>query len=280
MENYTMMKLGANASHMEEAFGNMGTGDINNLVSNEFNPWVGKEGAFGPPPAPGKPYLMQLVHAYRITPYGEWQLEQAVIHKMWEPADILEVQFISDQHRCRLPFRSVRPVLDITPKYPPVRLGPGERVPTRVEIEERERKADGLRRALGLPVDAPLPGTLMEEKDTLRPGETMENGRVTMQIPRWGIPGTTLDALRNRSIPCHQVGAVYGRHFYTNLYQNKFYPQEQRHVRPAGEQSWVGDKAPQRVVGHRYVPLDGPELVQDLATGDWYTPDGTSSEDS
>lgn len=264
---------------MEEHFGSMDRGDIDNLVSNEFNPWSGTEAHYGQRPDTGKPQYMQLVHAYRLTPWGEWTLEFAVIIEIWESADMLEVQFISDQHKHRLPWKSVRPVSDITPKYPPVRLNPGQPMPTRMEIEERERRADSLRWALGLPHDAPLPGTPLEQKDTLRPGEVIENGRVSMPIPRWGIPATTLDALRNRSIPCHKVGAVYGRHFYTNLYQNKFYPQAARRVRPAGETPDLVE-TPSRVVGHRYVPLDGPEMFQDMATGDWYTTDGSASESS
>lgn len=279
-----MAKLGAEISGTDELFGTMDSGNVQQLVDEEFNPWVGKEAAFGQQ-FTGQPQHKQLVHAYRLTPWGEWELEMAVIHKVWTEADIVTVQFLSDQHRHDLPFKSVKPVVDITPQYPRVRLAPGERMPTRAEIEERERRADNIRMALGLPPDAPLPGTAMEDRETLRPEETMENGRVVMKIPRWGMPGTTLDALRNRSIPGHQVGAVYGRHFYTTLYQKKFYPQAERRVRP-----FPGEREPQqtenRVVGHRYVPAalpgqpdPGPELVQDMASGDWYAwPEGYSPE--
>lgn len=254
---------------------------MDGIAGAKFNPWSNDgvlppdghghdHGHMSSSHRPGRIELGDLVWAYRITPWFTWDLEKAVVFNVWDHSDLVDIQFLSDQHKARhFPMRSVRPVnSDFTPQYPKVRLAPGEPMPTRTEIREREMWADRVRDCYNLPRDAPLPGTPMTDAQTLRPGEVLKDGKVCIEIPRWGIPATTLDALRNRSIPCHQVGAVYGRHFYTNLYQNKFYPQEPKHVNAYGKKTHV-EEGP-KVVGHHYIPLEGPELDQDLATGEWY----------
>merc|ERR1712190_512085 len=116
-------------------------------------------------------------------PLGEWQLGRGVIHRVNRDDMTVTVQFLPDQHRCRLPWMSVRPIPFITPTYPTVKLAPGQRLPSRYEIEQREERANRMRQDLSIPHDA----------------------------------------LRNRSIPASQVTGEYRKHFYTNLYKNNFY---------------------------------------------------------
>eukprot|EP00421_Protoceratium_reticulatum_P014434 CAMPEP_0168395694 /NCGR_PEP_ID=MMETSP0228-20121227/20176_1 /TAXON_ID=133427 /ORGANISM="Protoceratium reticulatum, Strain CCCM 535 (=CCMP 1889)" /LENGTH=306 /DNA_ID=CAMNT_0008409135 /DNA_START=1 /DNA_END=921 /DNA_ORIENTATION=- len=220
----------------------------------------------------------QLVQAWRPTPWGEWQLAMGVIHRVHHDDRTLTIQFIPDQHRVRVPFMSAKPILDITPEYPTIRLAPGERLPTPGEIRAREQNANEKRRVMGIPADAPMPDV---DYQALRPGETMSrDGVVTLECDYWGIPAPTLEALRNRSIPACQVVGEYRRHFFTDLYQNNFYhgrSGEEREVSAAGR---VGVPEPQhdgfngRVISHTYVPLDGQPLEQDLDTGRWAYQDG------
>mmetsp|Transcript_102216 Transcript_102216/g.317957 ORF Transcript_102216/g.317957 Transcript_102216/m.317957 type:complete len:313 (+) Transcript_102216:1051-1989(+) len=223
-----------------------------------------------------EPQEQQLVQAWRPTPWGEWQLAAGVIHRVHSDDKTVTVQFVPDQHRVRVPFMSVKPVLDITPQYPTVRLAPGERLPTPAEIAERERNANATRERLGLPPDAPLPGT--EDQNALLAGESMDkDGMVILKAKHWGIPAPTLDALRNRSIPPNQVTDTYGRHFYTDLYRNNFYAEKERWVSASGH---VGvderrrDPNAPHVISHTYIPLEGPELEQDMHTGKWYAATG------
>uniref|UniRef100_A0A7S2AYR9 Uncharacterized protein n=1 Tax=Alexandrium andersonii TaxID=327968 RepID=A0A7S2AYR9_9DINO len=212
----------------------------------------------------------QIVQAWRPTPWGEWQLGKGIIHRVHQEDKTVTVQFVPDQHRVRTGFMNVKPLFDYTPEYPEIRLAPSERLPTRAEILEREQKANAMRQDLGIPADAPLPGA-----DNLRAGETrLADGSVVMKSDHWGIPAPTLDALRNRSIPPGQITGEYGRHFYTNLYRNNFYLGKEAVVDADGR---VGVEArhgrPEekgRVISHRFIPLDGPQLEQDLQTGQWY----------
>lgn len=212
---------------------------------------------------------LQLVQAWRQSPNGQWALEKAVVHRVHNDMGVVTVQFFSDQHRHMLPQASVKPILDFTPSYPKVRLAPGERVPTRQEIEQREMQADNMRKAIGIPSDAPLPGT--EMNDNLLPGETMVNGRPAIQVEHWGIPGPTLEALRNRSVSCTQVRGSYGAHFYSNLYGKTYQgiEAEQVLVTDAGTVDTSHGMGDGRVSSNRFIPLSGPELVQDLKTGAW-----------
>mmetsp|Transcript_34405 Transcript_34405/g.79904 ORF Transcript_34405/g.79904 Transcript_34405/m.79904 type:complete len:300 (-) Transcript_34405:94-993(-) len=218
-----------------------------------------------------RPREGQIVQAWRPTPWGEWQLGKGIVHRVHNEDQTMTVQFVPDQHRVRLPFVSVKPMFDYTPEYPTVRLTPGERLPTRAEILQREEAANAKRQELGIEPDAPLPGA---EGSDLRAGETQQaDGSVTLQMDTWGIPAPTLDALRNRSIPPAQVTGEYGRHFYTNLYKNNFYTSHEScwvnasgHVGPELRRE---SNAGQRVVSHRCVRLDGSEWEQDLHTGSW-----------
>lgn len=223
-----------------------------------------------------EPRELQLVQAWRPSWSGEWQLARGVVHRVHHEDRTVTVQFLDDQHRCRLPWMSVQPQLDITPVYPTVRLAPGERLPTRAEILREQHEANVRRKREGIPPDAPLPGT--EGMEALRPGEHLGTDHVpAIAGDHWGLPAPTLDALRNRSIPPAQVTGEYGRHFYTELYRNRFYPQQQRCVSADGTlhsalprpgPGPAGGEA--RIAGHRYIPLEGPEMEQCLDTGTWH----------
>mmetsp|Transcript_72682 Transcript_72682/g.189575 ORF Transcript_72682/g.189575 Transcript_72682/m.189575 type:complete len:315 (-) Transcript_72682:91-1035(-) len=225
-----------------------------------------------------EPQELQLVRAWRPTPLGEWEIGTGVVHRVHKENQTITVQFLPDQHRCRLPFASVKPILDITPTYPKVRLMPGERLPTRTELLAREQEAHARRQALGIPPEQPLPGD--EDPNSLRAGETLnEHGHPVVKEDRWGIPGPTLDALRNYSIPGLQVGSEYGSHFYSKLYSNNFYSQAPQMVTSTGHVGVDERKhMAQHILSHRYIPLEGPELEQDLRTGSWHAvePDGAA----
>jgi len=98
------------------------------------------EHVFGGRMAAG-PHELQLVQAWRPSPDGTWQLGQGVIHRVHHEDETVTVQFLPDQHRCRLPFSTVKPYVDITPVYPKMRLAPGERLPTAAEVAIREHNA-------------------------------------------------------------------------------------------------------------------------------------------
>jgi len=222
------------------------------------------------------PREMQIVRAWRPTPWGEMQLATGVVHRVHQEDRTVTVQFVPDQHRARVPWSSVDPMPDITPQHPEIRLGPNERVPTRTEIVAREENANRMRQQMGIAPDAPLPGAM---GDNLRPGERKAaDGHVIIRSQDWGIPAQTLDALRHRSIPPSQVTGVYGPHFYTNLYAHKFYagPEYQdaegAQIAQAtsglrGQRSGNGDEP--RVTSHTKILLDGTELTQNLKTGTW-----------
>jgi len=220
----------------------------------------------------GLPQEGQIVEAWRPTPWGEWQLAKGVIHRVDNENRMVTVQFVPDQHRVRVGFACVKPLFNYTPEYPEVRLAPGERLPTRAEILEREQNANLMRSQMGIAPDAPLPG----DETGLRAGETRrQDGSVVLRMQNWGIPAPTLDALRNRSVPPGQITGEYGRHFYTNLYKNDFYlGREQDHLIAAdghvGVEHRHRENANEHIISNRYIPLSGPELAQDLKTGQWY----------
>lgn len=219
-----------------------------------------------------RPQELSLVKAMRPTPSGEWVLGTGVVHRVHPEDDTLTIQFVPDQHRLRLPLRSVSPILDIEPVYPKIRLGKGEPLPTRSQVMQRELAAEEHRRQLGLTDGQPLPGQDMEG---LRPGEWEgKNGNVKMMGDHWGIPVWTIDALKNRSIPNTQVTGAYGCHFYTELYQNNFYASPAHRgldvaaqLQQEKETKMVSGKS--KVVSHIYIPLQGPQLQLDVDTGVW-----------
>lgn len=216
--------------------------------------------------ASAHPKELQLVQAWRQWPRGDWQLATGVVHRVHEEDRTVTVQFVPDQHRARVPWSSCQPFLDITPEYPEIRLGQNERLPTRAEILEREENANRMRQQMGIAPDAPLPGAL---ESNLKPGERKgPDGRIVVRSQDWGIPATTLDALRNRSIPPSQVTGVPGQHFYSKLYENQFYGGSEylkNERQRAGQQD--GDQG--HIVEHTMVKSDGTVLQQNLKTGTW-----------
>lgn len=235
------------------------------------------------------PRELQLVDAWRPAADGTWQLGKGIIHRVHHEDNTVTVQFLPDQHRCRLPFASIQPNLDIEPVYPKIRLRPGERIPTCSEIEVREHNAEIRRQQLGIPPHQPLPE---DDEDPLLDGEHMNQAGVrVVYSDTWGMPSTTLAALRDRSIPFAQVKGYYEDHFYSHLYNNNFYAQESGEAAigsggqvstgavgtPVGRgeglrQSRHGHrpKGPvTKVVSHLYIPLHGPPRQQNLTTGQW-----------
>jgi len=288
----------ARFSAMEERLAGEERG-IRQKVKSEFQTWDasdpiqqrlhdtsgGIERVYGGQEA-STPQEMQLVQAWRPAPDGSWTLGQGVVHRVHDD-DTVTVQFVPDQHRCRLPFMSVKPMLDVTPEYPTIRLQPGQRMPTRAEIELREHNANVYRQQQGIAWDAPLPGAM--DHNALLAGERLgDDGRTpVIESDQWGISAPTLEALRNRSIPAAQVTGTYGDHFYSKLYKNNFFQDKKVYFhadgRPyigsapgvsaqggASSQTTLDDNAmDDSIVSHRYIPLHGPEMVQDLRTGRW-----------
>lgn len=227
------------------------------------------------------PHEMQLVKAWRPTPNGEWEMGTGVVHRVHHEDGTLTVQFIPDQHRCRLPRSSVQPITDITPVYPAIRLSEGERLPTPAEIRAREENANAMRMQYGIPPEAPLPG---QENTIVRPEDVLAgHKRPAVLANRWGMPATTLDALRNRAVPEDQLSGAYGVHHYTKLYQQNFYPQQDHVVAMSGtvgvEEAVTEWDRLKHVTSHTYIPLQGPELEQDMETGAWRAKGEAQQED-
>lgn len=247
---------------------------------------------------------LDLVKAWRPNAVGEWYIDVGVVHRLHRQDGTVTVQFVPDQNRIRLPYSSVEKIQNLTPTYPKIRLAPGEKLPTPAEIRRREERAEEERRLLRLAPNQPLPG---QEMEGLREGETVsENKDITLQANFWGLPESTLDALRNRSLPGTMIQPTYGPHFYTKLYENRFYPQkpvmrdETHHVGLAGGGAFVeqlqqlqeaataagdgavlqsmlqtqtGARLPgagRRILSHTYIPLEGPQLSMDMKTGQWF----------
>lgn len=216
---------------------------------------------------------LQLCQAWRPV-NGTWELANGIIHRVHHDRTVT-VQFLPDQHRCRLPFMSVKPHLDITPKYPDIVLSQGERLPTASEIEIRERNANVMRQQYGIGPEAQIPG-LDQGHDPLGRGEHRDaEGHAAVWGDHWAIPVPTQDALRNRSVPSSDITGVYGRHFYTNLYKNHLgRPDTGHQVSQSGHVGLINEERAQdrgngRVVSHTYIPLHGPELEQDMRSGRW-----------
>lgn len=232
--------------------------------------------------APIIPKERDLVKAWRPGPSGMWEFAAGVVHRVHAEDNTCTVQFVPDQHRFRLPMRSVQLVLNATPVYPNQRLAPGHRLPTLEEIQQRERESDETRWHLGIPPHMPLPGT--QDNAALLPGESLgADGVPTMQATHWGMPAATIDALRQRSIPHTQVSGTFGPHFYSDLYRNRFYPQQGRRIEDL--RAGVSKLATQpvrepRVVGQVYIPLQGPPQEMDMSTGEWRILESTAPGDS
>mmetsp|Transcript_8367 Transcript_8367/g.19712 ORF Transcript_8367/g.19712 Transcript_8367/m.19712 type:complete len:335 (-) Transcript_8367:78-1082(-) len=199
------------------------------------------------------PQELQLCKLWRPMQFGPPSLETAVVHRVHKEDDTITVQFVPDQHRVRVPSYCVEPCLNVEPDYPEVWLKPGERPPTRKEIMEHELEKDRMRE-MGMPVP----------EDTAPPmegGHTKTSHRRTEVRQWWGIPATTLDALRNRSIPSWQLTGHYGRHYYSSLYKNNFYKGDDAEVDSLGRVDEPLDQQ-QIITKHVYIPLEGPVMEQ------------------
>lgn len=214
------------------------------------------------------PQERSLVKAMRPTPTGEYVLATGVVHRIHSDDNTLTVQFVPDQHRLRLPLHSVQPILDVQPEYQTVFLGPGETMPTRTQMLQREEADRAERMRLGLPDGSPLPSN---EDGSSGNGH---HGPSKVSAEHWGIPVSTLNALKNRSIPASQVESVYGRHYYTNLYSNEFYTKNRhQHVNIAEdflqERDARESSGRTKVASHIYIPLEGPQLQMNFESGEW-----------
>lgn len=214
---------------------------------------------------------LQLVKAWRPSANGSWELANGVIHRVHHD-NTVTVQFLPDQHRCVLPFMSVQPHADITPVFPEVVLAQGERLPTPSDIALREKSANAIRQLYDIPGDAPIPG-LGYNHNPLGAGEHYDaQGHAAVWGDHWAMPASTQVALRNRSVPSSEITGVYGQHFYSNLYKNRFYPDAGRTVSQSGQVDFAaeqGRKSQTKEV-HRKITLDGQELLLDMKTGVWH----------
>lgn len=164
-----------------------------------------------------RPKELSLVKVQRPSPNGGFEEDLGVVHRVHAEDDTVTVQFPNDQHRVRVPTNQALLVQTLTPSYPKIRLKPGEHLPNRKQLDRREKELEEERRKLGLPQGAMLP---WQEADQLNQGERRDDdGIVRITGDHWGIPTPTLDALKNRSIPPDEVTGVYGRHFYSRLYE-------------------------------------------------------------
>ncbi|CAJ1368784.1 unnamed protein product [Effrenium voratum] len=205
--------------------------EIRQQVAEEFNPHRLQEGdhlqnvgatevIYGGQTS-SRPKELSLVKVQRPLPSGGYAEDLGVVHRVHAEDDTLTVQFVSDQHRLRVPTGQALLVQPVTPNYPKTRLKPGERLPTKGQVDRREAALEVERRRLGLPQGALLPHQ-EEESNQLNQGEHRgEDGVVRISADHWGIPAPTLDALKNRSIPPSEVTGIYSRHFYTNLYDRQ-----------------------------------------------------------
>eukprot|EP00434_Breviolum_minutum_P027488 symbB.v1.2.024305.t1/scaffold2280.1/size83482/3 len=179
-----------------------------------------------------RPKELSLVKVHRPLPQGGFADEIGVVHRVHAEDDTVTVQFPNDQHRLRIPTNQAALVQSVTPTYPKIRLKPGERLPNRSQLDRREKELEEERRKLGLPQGAMLP---WQEADHLNKGEHRdEDGVVRISGDHWGIPTPTLDALKNRSIPPDEVTGVYGRHFYSRLYELQRREAAQQHYSMIG----------------------------------------------
>lgn len=201
---------------------------------------------------------LQIVKVWRPQPFGPPQLCRAIVHRVHKDDNSVTVQFVPDQHRARVPRYCIQPVLGVEPRYPDVWLEPGQSPPTREEILRIELEKERMRE-MGIPVpdsEAPPDGGFLNRQH-----------RKIERVQRWGIPATTLDALRNRSIPPFQVEGTYGRHFYSNLYKNNFYVGKQAQVTNDGHVDNIEEQQI-HVTNHTYIPIHGQRQTQ-MPDGTW-----------
>lgn len=198
----------------------------------------------------------QLVSAWRhpnIPPDRVESRELAVVHRIHRQDETVTVQFLKDQHRLRLHVGAVTPV-DKTPhSYPAQWIRPSEPMPTAKQCQEMAGVEEARRLQLER-MGHPVPPRF-NQKDLDLPPKRVE------MSDRWGIPGPTLIALRNRSVPMTEVTGAYDQHFYTKLYEHNFYANNLVRV----DDKSKGDNT---TVHHIYVPLDGHPKEQ-MKDGGW-----------
>eukprot|EP00913_Durusdinium_trenchii_P023203 g21782.t1 len=68
---------------------------------------------------------LNLVKVQRPLPQGGFQEDLGVVHRVHAEDGTVTVQFLSDQHRLRVPTNQANLVQTITPSYPKIRLKPG-----------------------------------------------------------------------------------------------------------------------------------------------------------
>lgn len=201
----------------------------------------------------------------------EWRTVEGVVHRVHHEnnENTVTIQFPRrigkqptglEQHRIRVPIDSVTKIQDFEPVYPTVRIHPGANIPTAQEVQlmeaEQQRAAH-----MGLPRPPMPPGFALEDPRLL-------HQKHVVREQRWGIAEPTLDALRNRSIPAYDVTGRYGRHFYSGLYENNFYPSRGHLVQDTGMVEGADSEVSDLTAGNKYYPLFGPglELQED---GSW-----------
>mmetsp|Transcript_112174 Transcript_112174/g.194475 ORF Transcript_112174/g.194475 Transcript_112174/m.194475 type:complete len:291 (+) Transcript_112174:101-973(+) len=200
---------------------------------------------------------LDLCWAPRPMPWG-YIKDKAVVHRVHDDVDgmTVTVQFLSDQHRIRLPPEECKPIRDFTPMYPTVRIHPAARLPTPAEVDRLEQEKQYAAER-GLPQPPYPPGFSLED-------ESQTHETHVSKVPRWGIPEPTLDALRNRSLAPYQITGVYGPHFYSKLYENNFYYKKDvkvardGHVENYKYSDYDQEDPTTLIVGARYIPLNGP----------------------
>lgn len=181
----------------------------------------------------------------RPNSWSDWELAEAVIHRLHPKEGMVTVQFLPDQHRAIVPVACVQPVLNITPEYPVRWLRHGQQLPTAHQLQE-EMKQHAELLAMGYPLPEEYTGPLKNE-----------DGSYYAKAEFWGIPVTTHEALLNRSLPLSQIRTEYGPHFYTNLYKNNFYLEKDVAVSATGHVGLksegglrIADIASQWTAGH------------------------------
>lgn len=191
----------------------------------------------------------QLVHAWRSPFAPSWTLEsreQGVVHKVHREDHTITIQFLSDQHRVRMHTAVVTPVDNTPSSYHAQWLHPGQDFPSLAACQAAAQHDDE-HRAMLERSGHPVPPRF-DKKDFALPPKRVERS------DRWGMPTTTLIALRNRTIPMCEVTGRYDQHFYTQLYDNKFYPTKPMKVLDMQRGNLPGEPP---ITKHFYIPLSG-----------------------
>lgn len=229
---------------------------------------------------PGLLHEQQLVWAYRAFDSLGWvpqSAELAVVHRLVHSENLVEVQFLNDQYRMKVPEAQCMPADQRIPEYRPVWMAPGELVPSVDDawVQERERQQWYQTRGLPIPDQYGFDDWAKKWKEFHGP-------------VRWAMPAATQEALRNRSIPASEVTGAYGKHFYTRLYANNFWAGNEG----AGERRGLAQKLRAKggqpitdytITVQKYIPLSGDTLVwkgNQKGDGGAWVPEGEQEKDS